>query len=152
MAVEVVSCLCRFLRFVTAQEKSGPRDFAAEAEVQLTQEQIQECGQQFGVELETKHDLLSMKKTMLRDTYRDWVNACGHLQIMENALAKGVYEDRKDGLWKQAVVRRYMTYRLVLCCTSNIAADDTSCLHNDACCAFCGLTLHITTCGFCKVM
>ena len=48
-----------------------------------------------------------MRKTMPRDTFRDWVNACGYLQIVQNALVKGQYEDRVNGLWKQAVVRRY---------------------------------------------
>lgn len=104
--VMVVTVYYRFLRFVRAQEKSSAPDAAAEAEVQLSEEQIQECGKQFGIEMETKRDYQGMQNVMLRDTYRDWVNACGHLQIMQNALAKGVYEDRVDGLWKQAVVRR----------------------------------------------
>ncbi len=47
-----------------------------------------------------------MRKTMARGTFRDWVNSCGYLQIVQNALVKGQYEDRVKGLWKQAVVRR----------------------------------------------
>ena len=96
----------RFLRFVGAREKTGAPDASAEAEVHLSDEQIKSCGQQFGIEMETKGDYVAMQKTMLRDTFRDWVNACGHLQIMQNALAKGIYKERKDGLWKQAIVRR----------------------------------------------
>ena len=51
-------------------------------------------------------DLLAMRKTMSRNTFADWVNACGYLQIVQNALTKGTYEDRTSGLWKQALVRR----------------------------------------------
>lgn len=91
---------------MNSREKTSAPSASAEAEVRLTNEQIQSCGQQFGIEMETKGDYVAMQKTMLRDTYRDWVNACGHLQIMQNALAKGIYEDRVDGLWKQAIVRR----------------------------------------------
>lgn len=98
---------CRFLRFVRAHEKGGPIDEAAASEVQLTEEQIQEAGKQFGIDLKDAHELLAMRKTMPRDTFRDWVNACGYLQIVQNALVKGQYEDRVNGLWKQAVVRRY---------------------------------------------
>jgi len=50
--------------------------------------------------------LLAMRKTMSRNTFADWVNACGYLQIVQNALTKGTYEDRTSGLWKQALVRR----------------------------------------------
>ena len=71
-----------------------------------TQEQIREAGKQFGIDLKDAQDLLDMRKTMPRDTFRDWINACGYLQIVQNALVKGEYEDRKEGLWKQAVVRR----------------------------------------------
>ncbi|KAL0018353.1 hypothetical protein WJX79_006177, partial [Trebouxia sp. C0005] len=96
----------RFLRFVRAHEKGGPIDEAAASEVQLTEEQIQEAGKQFGIDLKDAHELLAMHKTMPRDAFRDWVNACGYLQIVQNALVKGQYEDRVNGLWKQAVVRR----------------------------------------------
>lgn len=98
--------LCRLLRFVRAHEQSGPGDAAAAAEVQLTQEQIRKAEKQFGIDLKDAQDLLDMRKTMPRDTFRDWINACGYLQIVQNALVKGEYEDRKEGLWKQAVVRR----------------------------------------------
>ena len=98
---------CRFLRFIRDHEKAEPPSAEAAAEVKLTQEQIQEAGKQFGITLEDAYDLLSMRKTMQRDKFRDWVNACGYLQILQNALVKGQYEDRSDGLWKQAVVRRY---------------------------------------------
>ena len=95
----------RFLRFIRDHEKGDPPNAEAAAEVKLTQEQIQEAGKQFGITLEDAHDLLSMRKTMQQDKSRDWVNACGYLQILQNTLVKGQYEDRSDGLWKQAVVR-----------------------------------------------
>lgn len=103
----IACCVCRVLRFVGAYEKGGPPKPAAGAEVKLTQEQIRECGKQFGIELEDQHDYESMQRTMTRDRFRDWINACGYLQIMQNAIAKGNYEDRTEGLWKQAIIRRY---------------------------------------------
>lgn len=50
--------------------------------------------------------MLAMRKTMSRNIFADWVNACGYLQIVQNALTKGTYEDRTSGLWKQALVCR----------------------------------------------
>ena len=97
---------CRFMRFIEAKEKSGPRNPDAEARVELTDEMIRETGAQFGVDLKDAQDLLAMRKTMSRNTFADWVNACGYLQIVQNALTKGTYEDRTSGLWKQALVRR----------------------------------------------
>ncbi len=91
---------CRFLRFIEAKEKSGPRNPDAEARVELTDEMIRETGAQFGVDLKDAQDLLAMRKTMSRN------NACRYLQIVQNAPTKGTYEDRTSGLWKQALVRR----------------------------------------------
>lgn len=89
-----------------AHEASVPQGAAALAEIKLTDEQIREAGRQFAVDLKDAEDLLNMRRTMPRDTYRDWVNAVGYLQILQNALAKGDYEDRAQGLWKHPVVRR----------------------------------------------
>ena len=100
---------CRFMRFIEAKEKSGPRNADAEARVELTDEMIRETGAQFGVDLKDAQDLLAMRKTMSRNAFADWVNACGYLQIVQNALAKGTCEDRTSGLWKQALVRRCVT-------------------------------------------
>ena len=94
---------------VTAYEKRFPPSADAKAAVQLSREQIREAGKQFRVELDSEEDYLSMRQTMSRDDFRDWVNACGYIELIQNTLAKGLYEDRKDGLWKQAIVRRYMT-------------------------------------------
>ncbi|DBA92374.1 TPA: hypothetical protein ACH3X1_015779 [Trebouxia sp. C0004] len=94
------------MRFIEAKERSGPRKPDAEARVELTGEMIRETGAQFGVDLKDAQDLLAMRETMSRNTFADWVNACGYLQIVQNALTKGTYEDRTSGLWKQALVRR----------------------------------------------
>ena len=102
----VLLASCRFLRFIRDHEKGDSPSAEAAAEVKLTQEQIQEAGKQFGITLQDAHALLSMRKTMQRDRFRDYANACGYLQILQNALVKGQYEDRSDGLWKQAVVCR----------------------------------------------
>ena len=100
---------CRFMRFIEAKEKSGPRNADAEARVELTDEMIRETGAQFGVDLKDAQDLLAKRKTMSRNAFADWVNACGYLQIVQNALAKGTCEDRTSGLWKQALVCRCVT-------------------------------------------
>ena len=97
---------CRFMRFIEAKEKSGLSNLDAEARVDLTDELIRETGAQFGEDLKDAQDLLAVRKTMSRNTFADWVNACGYLQIVHNALTKVTYEDRTSGLWKQALVRR----------------------------------------------
>ena len=98
---------CRFLPFVRAHEKGGLINEAAASEVQLTEEQIQEAGKQFGIDLKDAHDLLAMRKTMARDTFRDWVNACGCLSDCAECCSEGAIPvNRVNGLWKQAVVRR----------------------------------------------
>ena len=104
------------MRFIEAKEKSGPCNLDAEARVDLTDELIRETGAQFGVDLKDAQDLLAMHKTMSRDTFAEWVNACGYLQIVQNALTKGTYEDRTSGLWKQALVRRCAECGCIECC------------------------------------
>ena len=103
----------RFMRFVRDHEKSVPQDAAAVAHIKLTSEQIQEAGRQFAIDLADATVLLNMRRTMPRDTFRDWVNACGYLQFLQHAFAKGQYEERVQGLWKQAVVRKYADCLLV---------------------------------------
>ncbi len=105
--VHIVSC--RLMRFIDAKENSGPRNPDAAAKVELTERMIKETGAQFGVDLNDAKDLLAMRKTMSRIAFADWVYACGYLQIVQNALAKGTYEDRTNGLWKQALVHRCVT-------------------------------------------
>lgn len=70
----------------------------AEADIQLTDEQIRETGAQFGTDLQGTKDLLTMRNTMARNAFADWVNALGYLQVVQNAFAKGVYAEKKDGL------------------------------------------------------
>ena len=67
---------CRFMRFIEAKEKSGPRNPDAEARVELTDEMIRETSAQFGADLKDAQDLLAMRKTMSRNAFADWVNAC----------------------------------------------------------------------------
>ena len=74
--------------------------------MELTDEIIKETGAQSGVDLNDAQDLWAMRKTMSRNDFADRVNVCGCLQIVQNALAKGTYQDRMSGLWKHALVRR----------------------------------------------
>ena len=99
--------LCRFCRFIAALERGDKdKNAAEEASIQLTDEQIRETGAQFGTNLQSTKDLLTMRRTMARNTFADWVNALGYLQMLQNTFVKGVFAEQKDGLWKQPIVKR----------------------------------------------
>ncbi len=52
------------------------------------------------MDLKDAHELLAMRKTMASacDAFRDSVNCFGYLQIVQNVLVKGQYEDHVSSL------------------------------------------------------
>ena len=94
-------------RFLAKLERGDEvKDAAALAQNQLTDEQIRAVGLQFGTDLKGAQDLVTMRNTMARNTFADWINALGYLQVLQNAFAKGVYAEKPDGLWRQPIVKR----------------------------------------------
>lgn len=86
----------------------------AEKEIQLTPEMIETVSNEFGAHASTARDLFSLRKQLSLDDFRDWVNAVGYLQMLQNALAHGIFE-KKGGIWRQAIVQRCATQQNPSC-------------------------------------
>ncbi len=83
----------RFCQFIMDLEHVGEVEEAdAMEETQLTEEQIQNIAAEFGQHATTAQDLFRMKRQMLHDDFRGWVNAVGYLQMLQNAFAHEIVE------------------------------------------------------------
>lgn len=93
------------MAFINELDRTHVDEGEAEKHIQLTPEMIETVANEFGAHA-TARDLFSLRKQLSRDDFRDWVNAVGYLQMVQNALAHGIFE-KKGGIWRQAIVQRY---------------------------------------------
>ena len=95
---------CSVTEFIDRLERVGGLDqHQAETETELTEAQITNIAEEFGQHANDATDSFQMRHQMPHDDFKAWVNAVGYLQMLQHALAYGVFE--KGGtLWRQAVI------------------------------------------------
>ena len=72
-------------------------------DVQLTEEQIRTVAA--GWDAADVEQILAMRSVISFNDFRDWLNAVGYIQVLQNALAFGDH-DAKKGLYNDCIVRR----------------------------------------------
>ena len=92
------------MEFITALDQVCDIEEADAAQaIPLDPNIIETIAAEFGAQASSARDLFKLRKRMSLDDFRDWVNALGYLQMLQNAFAHGVFE-KAGGLWKQALV------------------------------------------------